>query len=150
MKNLIRSISVLVAAAAPFLVVALEKAPPATVEVGPDARHAWDALQAADATLGTLIAQSRLADVAAQTRIVKESVGTILRGIRPADESSLKRLVSAGREMIGLADHLADVAASGNRGRADVVHANLHKYVDFVQKHLPLGGPVAGEGTPSS
>ena len=149
MKNPFRSFLGLIAAASPILLVAVEKAPSATVApvaIGTDVRQAWDALQVADATLGTLIAQSQLADVPAQTRIVKESVGTILRGIRPADESSLKRLVSAAREMIGLADHLADVAASGNRGRAEVVHANLHKYVDFVQKHLPPGGLVAGEG----
>lgn len=153
MNHPLRSIIVFVAAASPFLLVAAEKVPSATappIEVGPDVRQAWDALQTADATLGKLIAQSRLADVAAQTRVVKESIGTILRGIRPPDESSLKRLVSAGREMITLADHLADVAASGNRARADIVHGNLHKYVDFVQKHLPPGGLVPGEGTPSS
>lgn len=150
MNPLLRLMLVLVAAASPLLLVAAEKALAATVEVGPDVRNAWDALQTADATLGKLIAQNRLADMAAQTRVVKECVGTILRGIRPPDESSLKRLVSTGREMIALADHLTDVAASSNRGRADVVHVNLHKYVDFAQKHLPPGGLTAGEGTPSS
>jgi len=144
--------AVLIASASPLLLVAAEKAPPTTttpVDLGPGVRNAWVALQVADATLGKLIAQSRLADVAEQTRIIKECVATILRGVRPPDESSLKRLVSAGREMVALADHLADVAGSGNRARADVVHANLHKYVDFVQKHLPPESLAPREGTPS-
>jgi len=152
MNLLLRLIVLLVAVISPLLVAA-EKAPltaAAPVEIGPDVCNAWDALQVADATLGKLIAQSQLADVASQTRIVKESVGTILRGIPPPDEASVRRLVSAGREVIALADHLADVAASGNRARADVVYANLHKYVDFVRKRLPPGGLVPVEGTPSS
>ncbi len=144
MKSHLRLILSLCAAAVlQPLLIAADRTPPANVapiEVGSDMRDAWIALQAADVRISLLIAQSRLTDVAAQTCIVKESVGTILRGVRPPDESSLKRLVSAGREMIALADHLTEVAASGNRARAEIVHANLHRYVEFIQSKLSRGG----------
>lgn len=151
MKSHLRLILSLCAAVVlqPLLIAANRTLPAsvAPIEVRSDMREAWIVLQAADAKIGQLIAQSRLTDVAAQTRIVKESVGTILRGVRPPDESSLKRLVSAGREMIALADHLTEVAASGNRARAGTVHANLHRYVEFIQSKLPRGG-AGNSGNP--
>lgn len=140
MNTLLRLIVVLVAAASPLALIAAEKTPPATaapIEVGPDVRCAWDALQAADAKIGELIAQNRLPDVPAQARLVKVSVETIVRGIRTTDELILKRLISAGREILTLADRLAVVASAGNRARAEVIHDNLHNYVDFVRKRLP-------------
>jgi hypothetical protein len=153
MNHHLRLILSLVAAALlrPLLIAA-DTIPPtevAQVEVGSDVRAAWNSLQAANVKIGELIVQNRLADVPAQTRIVKASVETILRGVRPDDESILKRLVSAGREIMKLADHLAEVAASGKRARADVVHANLHKYVDFVQKRLPPDGNPEDGSSPS-
>ena len=151
MKNCLRLILLLCAAAVlQPLLIAADRTPPASlapIEVGREARDAWIVLQAADARIGQLITQSRLMDAAVQARVVKESVGTILRGVRPPDESSLKRLVSAGREMIALADHLTEVAASGNRARAEIVHANLHRYIEFIQSKLPRGG-AGNSGSP--
>ncbi len=142
MNSYVRGVVALLAAMAPArLLIASEQTPPMAVvpiEIQPSVREAWAALKAADSKIAELITQGQLADVAAQSRVVRVSVETILRGVRPTDESVLKRLVSAGREIIALSDHLTSVAATGNRARTDVVHANLHKYVDFVQKRLPL------------
>lgn len=121
-------------------------APPA--EVGTEVRGAWTDLVAAEAKMGELIASRRLSEIPEQSRLMKAAVATILHRIRPKDEQTLKRLISAARELQALADRLSLVAATGNLARAETVHSNLHRYVDFIQKRLDSSGVRSGPGAP--
>jgi len=115
-------------------------AEPVTVKVSEEATSAWDNLQAADAKISELLVAGNLAEVGAQSDRVRTAVTAIVRGVRTTDEAAIRRLNSAGREILALAERLATVAASGNRARAEIVHANLHRYVEFIQSKLPRGG----------
>jgi hypothetical protein len=111
-----------------------------TVKVSEEATSAWENLQAADAKISELLPAGNLAKVGAQADRVRAAVTTIVLGVRTTDEAAIRRLNSAGREILALAERLATVAASGNRARAEIVHANLHRYVEFIQSKLPRGG----------
>lgn len=100
---------------------------------------AWEELLAADASIAAALAASRLAEVPAQAERIKAAIAAIGRSLQPPDKTLVRRFNSAAREVLALADRLSAVAATGNRARADVIYANLHRYVDFVQARLPRG-----------
>ncbi len=111
-----------------------------TIKVSEEATSAWERLQTADTKIGELLAVGNLAEVGVQAEQVRIATTAIVRGVRTTDEAAIRRLNSAGREILALAERLAAVAASGNRARAETVHANLHRYVEFIQSKLPRGG----------
>lgn len=111
-----------------------------TIKVSEEATSAWESLQAADAKISELLVAGSLAEVGGQADRVRTAVTAIVRGVRTTDEAAIRRLNSAGREILALSERLASVAASGNRARAEIVHANLHRYVEFIQSKLPHGG----------
>ena len=120
-----------------------------TVKVTEEAAGAWATLQAADVKIGEALAAGNLAEVGVQAERVRTATLAIVRGVRPTDESAIRRLNSVGREVLSLAERLAAVAGSGNRGRAETVFANLHRYVEFIQSKLPPGGAgAAGRSKP--
>lgn len=132
-----------VPAAIPAGAYAAEAVP---VKVSEAAAGAWAQLQAADVKIGEALAAGNLAEVGIQAERVRTATLAIVRGVRPTDEAAIRRLNSAGREVLSLAERLAAVAGAGNRGRAETVFANLHRYVEFIQAKLPPG--TAGRSTP--
>jgi hypothetical protein len=111
-----------------------------TIKVSEEATSAWENLRAADAKISELLVAGNLDEVSVQADQMRTAVTAIVRGVRTTDEAAIRRLNSAGREILALAERLAAVAASGNRARTEIVHANLHRYVEFIQSKLPRGG----------
>lgn len=119
-----------------FAVVSTWAAPP-VVHVSREAVTAFDALVVVDQRIAKLIERGATLEVAAEARLVKAHIETLRDAIQTDDGSVAKRIRSAARESLALADRLGSVAASGNLRRTETVYHNLHRYVEFVAQHLP-------------
>jgi hypothetical protein len=111
--------------------------PKVEVAVGADAVAAFEVALAADAAIESLLAEGRLEEVALEAQRVKDAIETMRASVRTTDRATSRRIQSAAKDSLVLADRLMAVAAAGNRARARTVYHNLHRYVEFVAKHLP-------------
>lgn len=111
--------------------------PQVEVVVGADAVAAFEVALEADAAIESLLAEGRLAEVAVEAQRVKDAIETMRSSVRTEDRATSRRIQSAAKESLALADRLMAVAAAGNRARARTVYHNLHRYVEFVAKQLP-------------
>lgn len=119
-----------------FAVVSTWAAPP-VVHVSREAVAAFDALVVVDQRIAKLIELGETLEVAAEARLVKVHIETLRDAIQTDDGSVAKRIRSAARESLALAERLGSVAARGNLRRTETVYRNLHRYVEFVAQHLP-------------
>lgn len=119
-----------------FAVLSTWGAPP-VVRISREAVTAFNALAVADQRIAKLIEHGATQEVAAEARLVKVHIETLRDAIQTDDGSVAKRIRSAARESLALADRLGYVAASGNVRRTETVYHNLHRYVEFVAQHLP-------------
>lgn len=111
-----------------------------TIKVSGEATSAWENLQVADTKISELLAAGNLGEVAGPADRVRMATTAIVRSVHITDEVVTRHLNSTGCEILVLAEQLATVAVSVNRARAEIVYANLHRYVEFVQSKLPGGG----------
>lgn len=111
--------------------------PKVEVVVGADAVAAFEVALAADAAIESLLDYGRLEEVVLEAQRVKDAIETMRTSVRTEDRATSRRIQSAAKESLALADRLMAVAATGNRARARTVYHNLHRYVEFVAKHLP-------------
>jgi hypothetical protein len=115
------------------------------VVVGADAVAAFEVALKADAAIESLLAEGRLAEVVVEAQRVRNAIETMRTSVRSTDGATSRRIQSAAKESLALADRLMAVAATGNRARARTVYHNLHRYVEFVAKHLPAEPTIEAE-----
>lgn len=125
-----------------------ESKTPVGVVAGADAVAAFRVALAADAAIGSLLVEGRMDELVIEARRMKEAIETMRTSVRVTDRATSQRVQSATKESLVLADRLVTVAATGNRARARTVYHNLHRYVEFVAKHLPadLTAETGSEG----